>query len=51
MSEPVIRGLRRLGFSDRDSKTAVARGLETVETPSAATLLRAALAGLNGPFG
>jgi len=50
-SEQVIRGLRGLGFSERDSKTAVARVLETMETLCAKTLLRAALTVLSPPLG
>ncbi|HLV66455.1 MAG TPA: HNH endonuclease [Polyangiaceae bacterium] len=51
VSGRVIRGLRGLGFSERESKTAVARVLETAETLCAATLLRAALAVLSASQG
>ena len=54
VSERVTRGLRRLGFSERDSKTAVARALETfakAQTLCAESLLRAALAVLSSPVG
>lgn len=47
--EQVFRALRRLGFPERDSKTAVARVLETAETLCAASLLRAAITGLTVP--
>ncbi len=50
-SEQVIRGLRRLGFPERDSKRAVARALATIEPLCAETLLRAALTVLSGPLG
>jgi len=44
VAEQVFGALRRLGFSERESKAAVARVLKTAETPCAETLLRAALA-------
>ncbi|MFO7181616.1 MAG: HNH endonuclease [Pseudomonadota bacterium] len=42
--EQVFGALRTLGFSERQSKSAVKHVLETAETPCPATLLRAALA-------
>ncbi|HLV66028.1 MAG TPA: HNH endonuclease [Polyangiaceae bacterium] len=47
VSEQVIRGLCRLGFSERESKAAVAHGIEAVETPCPEAVLRAALAVLS----
>jgi len=50
VSERVIRGLRRLGFSERDSKSVVARVLETMDALCAETLLRTAIATLTRPL-
>ncbi|HLV66245.1 MAG TPA: RuvA C-terminal domain-containing protein [Polyangiaceae bacterium] len=50
VSEQVIPGLRRLGFSERDSKSAVGRVLETMESLCAETRLRAAIAMPAAPF-
>ncbi|HLV67580.1 MAG TPA: HNH endonuclease, partial [Polyangiaceae bacterium] len=51
VSEQVIRAMRGLGFSERDSRTAVARVVETVETLCVERLLRAALAVLSAHVG
>jgi len=44
VGKQVVGALRGLGFSERDSRTAVARVLEAAETRCSAALLRAALA-------
>nr|PZN21940.1 MAG: hypothetical protein DIU78_16565 [Pseudomonadota bacterium] len=51
VGKQVFGALRRLGFSERHARSAVRRALEAVETPCAATLLRAALSALTTPHG
>src|SRR5690606_26706451 len=51
VGEQVFGALRRLGFSERQARSAVRRVLETAETLCTATLLRAALGVLTAPRG
>nr|PZN28632.1 MAG: hypothetical protein DIU78_02135 [Pseudomonadota bacterium] len=49
-AEHVFGALRNLGFSERESRSAVRRVLETAETRCPKTLLRAALVLLTAQF-